>query len=146
MSSLPPPPPQYPGSGYGRAEAQSKVSTPGLLLAITGGLSIAGSLISLLFNILGVGVGSFAPATGDERILNMFSGGVGIVMALLGLVLYGVVIFGALKMRSLESYGMSMAAAIIAMLPCSCCCLIGLPIGIWSLVVLMDQNVKANFR
>ena len=146
MSSLPPPPPQYPGSGYGRSEAESKVSTPGMLLAITGGLSIAGSLLSLLFNILGFGVGSLAPAGGDERILNMFSGGVGIVMALLGLVLYSVVVLGALKMRSLESYGLSMAAAIIAMLPCSCCCVIGLPIGIWSLVVLMDQNVKANFR
>jgi hypothetical protein len=147
MSSLPPPPPYAP-SGYGnRDEALAKVSTPGLLLAIAGGLAIAGSLLSLLLNLLGVGVGSLAPGAGDERLINLFSGGVGIVFALLGIVLYGVMVFGALKMRSLESYGLAMAAAIIGMLPCSCpCCVITLPIGIWCLVVLLDANVKASFR
>ena len=38
-------------------------------------------------------------------------------------------------------------ATIIAMVPCiSPCCLVGLPIGIWALVVLMKPEVKAAFR
>jgi hypothetical protein len=50
-------------------------------------------------------------------------------------------------MKRLENHGMSMAAAIIAMVPCiSPCCLIGLPIGIWALTVLNDPSVKAAFR
>jgi hypothetical protein len=32
------------------------------------------------------------------------------------------------------------------MIPClSPCCCLGLPIGIWALVVLLDNNVKASF-
>jgi hypothetical protein len=136
MSSYPP------SGGYG--EAQAKVSTPGLLLAIVGGLGIAGSLLSLLLNILNVGMGSLA--NGDERIGALFSGGLGAVFAIFGVVLWAVVTFGAIKMRNLQSYGLAMTAAILAMLPCSCCCVIGLPIGIWCLVVLFDENVKASFR
>lgn len=145
MSSMPPPPP-YASAGFGRNEALAKVSTPGLVLAIVSVLGILWSLLSLLLNILGVGVGSFAPAAGDERFVNMFSGGIAIVFAILALIFWGVVLFGALKMRALESYGLAMAAAILAMLPCGCCCIVGLPVGIWCLVVLMDQNVKAQFR
>jgi hypothetical protein len=63
-------------------------------------------------------------------------------------ILIGVVIFlGARKMQSLQSYGLAMTAAILAMLPCvSPCCLVGLPIGIWALVVLSDAEVKGAFR
>jgi hypothetical protein len=40
-----------------------------------------------------------------------------------------------------------MAASIIAMIPCvSPCCLLGLPIGIWALVVLMKPEVKSAFH
>jgi hypothetical protein len=39
-------------------------------------------------------------------------------------------------------------ASVAAMLPCtvSCCCILGLPVGIWSLVVLMKPEVKQAFR
>jgi hypothetical protein len=58
-----------------------------------------------------------------------------------------VIFMGAGKMKRLESYGFAMAVSIIAMIPCiSPCCLIGLPMGIWALVVLLDPNVKAAFR
>jgi hypothetical protein len=50
-------------------------------------------------------------------------------------------------MKKLESYGLAMAASIIAMIPCvSPCCLLGLPIGIWALVVLMKPEVKSAFH
>jgi hypothetical protein len=38
-----------------------------------------------------------------------------------------------------------MAAAIMAMIPCNCCCLLGLPFGIWALVMLMKPEVKSQF-
>jgi hypothetical protein len=38
-----------------------------------------------------------------------------------------------------------MVASIFAMLPCNPCCLLGLPIGIWALVVLSNEDVKDAF-
>jgi hypothetical protein len=49
-------------------------------------------------------------------------------------------------MLHLKNYGLCVAAAIIALVPCTspCCCL-GLPIGIWALVVLTKAEVKTAF-
>jgi hypothetical protein len=57
------------------------------------------------------------------------------------------VIFAALKMKDLTQWSLAVAASILVMIPCiSPCCLIGLPVGIWSLVVLMRPDVKAAFH
>jgi len=78
---------------------------------------------------------------------NMFSGTIGVVSGFIGLLVSGVIFFGAMKMRNLESYGLAMTASIIAMIPCfSPCCLLGLPIGIWALVVLSKPEVKSAFH
>ncbi len=78
---------------------------------------------------------------------SMFSGTVGVVSAVVGLVISAVIFLAALKMKRLENYGLAMAGAIIALIPCfSPCCLLGLPIGIWALVVLMKPEVKAAFH
>jgi hypothetical protein len=56
------------------------------------------------------------------------------------------ILFGALKMMRLQSYGWAMAAAILAVIPClSPCCCLGIPFGIWALVVLSKPEVKAAF-
>lgn len=57
-----------------------------------------------------------------------------------------VILWGGIWMKNLRSYGLAMAASILAMVPCfSPCCLLGLPIGIWALVVLSEPGVKAAF-
>jgi len=49
-------------------------------------------------------------------------------------------------MKELRNWTLAMVASILAMVPCiGACCLIGIPIGIWSLVVLMKPEVKAAF-
>jgi hypothetical protein len=60
--------------------------------------------------------------------------------------IYGVVLAGALKMRRMQNYPLAMLASVLAMLPCSCCCVIGMPFGIWSLLVLNDPAVRAAFE
>jgi hypothetical protein len=54
----------------------------------------------------------------------------------------------ALRMRQLKSWPLAMAGAIAAMIPLttSICCVAGLPLGIWALVVLNKPEVKAAFR
>ena len=64
------------------------------------------------------------------------------LLAALGLSSF--IIFAALKMQRLEAYGAAVIASILAMLitPGN---IIGLPIGIWSLVVLSRREVRQAF-
>lgn len=56
------------------------------------------------------------------------------------------IIVGGVKMKNLQSYGLSMTAAILTVVPIFTCCCYGMPIGIWAIVVLMSGDVKAVFR
>jgi len=68
-------------------------------------------------------------------------------MSLVGLGVAGFLVWAGLKMMRLESYALAITGCILALIPCvSPCCLIGLPFGIWGLVVLNDQTVKPAFR
>ena len=114
---------------------------------ITAGIGLAGQLLGLAMNVLGMGMGAAAGPDQPDAAQMMVSGGVGIAMGLIGIGVGVVILMGALKMKKLESHGFSMAAAILAALPCiSPCCLIGLPIGIWAVVVLNKPEVKSAFR
>jgi hypothetical protein len=56
-----------------------------------------------------------------------------------------VMIVGAVQMMRLKSYGWAMTASILALLPCSPAGIIGLAMGIWSLVVLSRKDVRSAF-
>jgi serine/threonine protein kinase len=55
-------------------------------------------------------------------------------------------IIGAIKMRRLELYPLVVIATVTAMLPWSPGCLIGLPCGIWALVVLSRAEIRVAFK
>ncbi|HNQ87031.1 MAG TPA: protein kinase [Verrucomicrobiota bacterium] len=61
------------------------------------------------------------------------------------LLLSSIIILAALKMRHLEAYRLAVVGSILAILitPGN---IIGLPVGIWSLVVLARQDVRKAFR
>jgi hypothetical protein len=80
-----------------------------------------------------------------QTVMKGYAGGF-VAWGVLGLLVSVVLLIGALKMKSLRSYGMAMTASVLAMIPCtSPCCLLGLPFGIWALVVLMKADVKSAF-
>ena len=57
------------------------------------------------------------------------------------------VLVGSLRMKALRNYEFSMIAALLALLPCvTSCCLIGLPFGIWAIIVLRRPAVKSQFK
>ena len=71
----------------------------------------------------------------------------GTISGLISLAVGAFILVGAFKMMKLRSYGMAVAASIIAMIPCvSPCCCLGLPFGIWALVVLSRREVKSAFE
>jgi hypothetical protein len=57
-----------------------------------------------------------------------------------GLAIGGLTITGGLKMMKLQSWGLALTAAILAVIPCNSCCCISLIPGIWALIVLSKQK------
>lgn len=56
------------------------------------------------------------------------------------------VLYGAVQMRRLRSFGTARAAAIVAMIPLlGPCCILGIPFGIWAFVVLVRPGVRKSF-
>lgn len=126
-------------------DALQMVQGPAIGLVVTAVIGFLVCAAGLLLNVLGVTFGAMEGES-DDAVMSMMSGGVGVVQSILGVILSVVILMGALKMKKLESYTFAMVAAIIAMVPCiSPCCLVGLPIGIWALVVLNKPEVKGAF-
>jgi hypothetical protein len=139
--------PGGPAMGYGGPPPLSKVQGPAIGLMVVGGIGFGLGVLGIVLNLLGVGLGAAAAANnGDAGFEAMMRGVGGLVGGIVGLAINGLILYGGMQMKSLQSYGLAMAASILAILPCSCACIIGIPIGIWSLVTLNDPTVKASFR
>jgi len=124
-----------------------QVSSPSVGLLVTGVVGGILSLLGLILNAIGTSVIPFMKDNLDERYMELYEGAAGIVSSFIGIVVAVFIIYAALKMKELSQYGLCMAASILAMIPCiSPCCIIGLPIGIWCLVVLTKPEVKAAFH
>lgn len=53
--------------------------------------------------------------------------------------------WAGLQMLRRRHHAACMGAAIAACLPCSACCCLGIPLGIWVLVVLNREDVRQSF-
>ena len=127
------------------AAAAALVNGPAIGLIV---VAVLGALLQIVSIIKNLVVGS--AISGNVQLpafVKMLSGPVGVVLGIIGILVSVVILLGAMKMKKLESYGLAMAASIIAMIPCfSPCCLLGLPIGIWAVVVLSKPEVKSAFH
>ncbi|HTF57927.1 MAG TPA: hypothetical protein VK661_11910 [Planctomycetota bacterium] len=143
MADQPPavPPPASPTP----VDPREAVKLPAMMLMVAAGIGAAWCILMLLLNILGAGLSAMADE-GHGKVLNMLSGGLGIVINLVGLALAGFIVYGAVQMKNLQNHTMALMASIISLVPClSPCCVVGLPVGIWALVVLSKPEVKAAF-
>jgi hypothetical protein len=163
MDNIPENPPGVPATGGDKA-LKDAVSVPAMLLMATGGLVILFWLINLVASLTGFGSDGreIPPEFYDnpnlaqyreflESLMSAQSEGpnlLGALFDLVGVGLGGLIVLGGLRMMQLRAYGLAITASIIAMIPCfSCCCsVIGVPVGIWALVVLARPEVKAAFR
>lgn len=129
-------------------EARQLVQLPSLALMAVAGIEILLQAITLLFLLV-----SLASNAGGPKPEDLFAFAAAGAFALVGLGAGAFVLYGAICMRGLRSWGICVAASILAMLPFPCvsCCfvgvpsLLGFPIGIWCLVVLNDGQVKRSF-
>jgi hypothetical protein len=120
-------------------------------MIVVAGLDVAFALVMLCLNILGMSwlrMSETMPGRwGDEVAEDIMMGGFGIMLCIVGILIDAVIILGANKMRNLDSYGFAVAASILSVIPClsSPCFVLGMPFGIWALVVLMNEDVRNAF-
>jgi len=126
---------------------KDSVKGVGIGLIVVGGLGYLMVLLSIFMMVTGANEEAFRDLNrelGPEaaRFIKLFSEWVGL---LLGTVGSAVLIFGGLQMMRAKSWGLCVAACVLAMLPCWGCCCIGFPLGAFGLYVLFKDEVKASF-
>lgn len=145
-SSSPPLPLPKPPTARAHAVA-SKVTAPAVALMVAAAWKVLSAATALFF-LVG------ASALPFTYWMKMFFPGFDFgafhhwgILASIGIGFFKVVgaifiFFGALQMLRLQSYAWAIAAGILSIISCS---LIGLPFGIWALIVLSQPEVKDAF-
>jgi len=128
------------------AAAREQVMIPAILIMAVAGLGFFMAFLTIGLQTLGMGASMFSGVSEEEVIGQLVGGSVQIGMSIVSILFYAVAFFGAYKMKNLQSYGLACVAALLVAVPCiSPCCVLGLPVGIWALVVLMSEEVKRSF-
>lgn len=140
--------------GITREEALRRVRLPALGLLVTGVLAtlmaVVGVVVRLLAMTGNLDLSGLVPNNPDlaplwQQLTNSLQQPFGLIFELIGLFIFLVVVFGALRLRALRSFGLAVGVSILAMIPCQCCCVLGLPFGIWALTVINKPEVKVHF-
>lgn len=138
--------------------AAAKVKAPGILFVVFGVLglllTIAGpflkpfyvDMMMNFFRSMNIPLDANAQAQ-MEAARNAGLGAGDIFGLVLGFTVNVLILIGGLKMMKLQAWGLALTAAILVMLPCgSFCCCLGLPLGIWAVILLNKPEVKGAFR
>ena len=126
-----------------------KLTFPAIGLIVTGGHSAIAGVFLLLSGLARL-AGNTPPehfVSDAERLGYIVATVVGYGAGLASVVVAPVVIMGGVAMLQGKRLGLARAAAILAMIPVtSCCCVVGIPVGIWALRILKKPEVEAFFR
>jgi hypothetical protein len=142
------PPPLRPmvTTASARGDVYSQVSGPAAGLIVVAVLNFLSSVASVVMNLMGATLMHLENMP-NQPFGQFFSTTAIIISSILSVAIGVVILVGGLKMKKLESHGLAVTASILALLPCtSGCCIIGLPVGIWALVVLFRPEVKSTFH
>jgi hypothetical protein len=128
-----------------RRRARSLVLPPAICLLVCSVLGILGDVFVILYwstapdqAIQHAKAMGFGPPPPPEFIVRIHVG-----FAVLSLVNA----LAAIQMMRLRMYPFALAGCILSMLNCgSNCCLIGIPLGFWALVVLLKPEVRSAFQ
>jgi len=128
-----------------------KTTAPGIALMVVGIIGLVGMGIYLVLTFVGLSMepDKLQPppgADGAER-TGFYIGLYGALgTMILSLCMQFLVIASGFALMRRQGYMLALSGSIAAVVPCmSPCCVIGIPFGIWALVVLADQQVKDAF-
>jgi hypothetical protein len=138
-----------PRGSRGRERAAERCNLPAIFMIITGCLGLLHAVARTAYDwTIGiqelkkgnVGVmGNNDPAMKDIMMVAI------IVGPILNVLWSLIVLFGGIQLKRMRSRGFVIFASIFGFLPCSICCILGIPFGIWTLVVVCNDDVKRHF-
>lgn len=130
------------------SDVKGKLQWPAIGLIIVGALNVLSALVMILGRIVSLVKGEEPVITDEDRRLGyMFAGIFFPIVSLISIVAAPVIIFGGAQMLRARRYSLAVWAAILALIPLtSICCIPGIPIGIWALIVLRHPDVRAAFE
>jgi hypothetical protein len=137
-----------PIGGAPSGAAARRVNGPATAMMVVGGLYIVLGLCGIASNIFVMTVGQSEQFVADPQVaqaIQQQSGISAFVGLFLAFALGAVQIFGGMQMKKLQNHTLAIVGAIAGIIPCSICCVFGLPVGVWALVTLLDEQVKAAF-
>lgn len=126
----------------------SQLKMPAIGLILVGSINFLVGLLTLLSGLLRLaGFSEDKVPTAEAERLGYYVGtGFGYGLGFFSLILAPIIIYGGMKMLSGQKLGLAKTAAILAIVPLSSCCFVlGIPFGVWALIVLRKPEVKAFF-
>ena len=107
-------------------------------MLVAGIVNLLATLVILLMPVLVERSGGFDEGSGFVEGKGTFAEAVflSVIIALFSLASGIILLIGAARMFDLQSYGIAMIAAVVAILPCALGFPISLPFGIWALIVV----------
>jgi hypothetical protein len=134
--------------GSDDSAAKALVKPPAMILMILSIISIVLSVGLLIFFAGQIDMAILEDFTRANRVeqekaVNVIGNVVGNMLAIPFQIFF---IFGCKKMMKLESKSVVWMMLILAVIPCCTPCCVGLPIGIWGIVVMNDPIVKLAFK
>jgi hypothetical protein len=135
------------GDSSGDYQSENRVNGPAMALIIVTSISLVILVLSLLFDVFlltsGVADQLRQPAGMSKHqqvVIRMIWG-------ILIIAVNGIILYGAMQMKSLRDLGMARTACYLSLIPCcGPCFVLGIPFGIWGLMVLNDPQVQRTFK
>lgn len=131
------------------SEIESKIKSPAIGLIAVGILNLLLGAIFAFRIIFQAAVGQLSrPFSSEEERLYFFVGYYGVVVfALIGTAIAPILIYAGIQMLKGRKYGFARIASILAIFPVTSFCFpVGIPIGIWSFIVLRKPEIKLYFE
>jgi type IV secretory pathway protease TraF len=130
------------------SDVKRRLQLPASGLIIVGALNAMSGVVLILGRLASLVNGPEREFTNDARRLGYLTAIIFIpLVSLISIIVAPVIIYGGIQMLKARKYSLAMFAAILALIPVSSiCCIPGIPIGIWALVVLRDPEVRAIFE
>ncbi|REJ77006.1 MAG: TFIIB-type zinc ribbon-containing protein [Planctomycetota bacterium] len=125
----------------GREYAFDRVHGPAGALQIVTAFSLIVCVLAAIVIpiVLALGNGRIQP----EAVVRLV---VQLVWCVVVVIVCSVILYGASRMKRLESYRWAMTAAAVSTVPClTPCFVLNIGFGVWALIVLSDPDVKAAF-
>lgn len=126
----------------GTKTVQHRVWIPAAGLLIAGGidcLAAVGLVLATLFSVLAEGF------SGRLVVFDFLPGAAQVVVAVVAVAYAVFVVLGGWNLMQLRSRRLALWGSVLALFPFSAGSIVGLPMGIWALIVMRNEQVKAAF-